>query len=62
MGRYIVVLAVPIIIGVVIAAGIIVMNALRQRRDAVPGPLFDAKGLEGREETSDPATHRRIAS
>ena len=62
MGRYIVVLAVPIIIGVLIAAGIIVMNGLRQRRDAMPGLSFDAKGLEGNEEMSDPATHRRIAS
>lgn len=62
MGRYIVVLAVPIIIGVLIAAGIIVMSALRQRRDTVRGPLFDAKGPDGREETADPSTRRRIAS
>ena len=70
MGRYAIVLIVPIIIGVLVAAGIAVINGLRQRRIDARRTLLEARRPDGapsaagpaaKEESSD-LTHRRIAS
>ena len=70
MGRYVIVLVVPVIIGVLIAAAIVVIDGLRQRRidqrlaaDAVrhpEGPLAPADPPAA--DQSADVTHRRIAS
>ena len=70
MGRYVILLVVPIIIGVLVAAGIAVINGLRQRRIDARRALLEARRPDGalsaagppaKEESSD-LTHRRIAS
>ena len=70
MGRYAIVLIVPIIIGVLVAAGIAVINGLRQRSIDARRALLEARRPDGalsaagpatKEESSD-LTHRRIAS
>jgi hypothetical protein len=68
MGRYVILLAVPFIIGVVIAIGVVALHELRERRlDARLGPLEmdepDAAPLttESASEEASDLTHRRIA-
>ena len=70
MGRYVIILIVPIIIGVLVAAGITVINGLRQRRIDAHRTLLEARRPDGalsaagpaaNEESSD-LTHRQIAS
>jgi hypothetical protein len=70
MGRYVFLLIVPIIIGVLIAAAVVVINGLRERRIDARLALLEAGQTEGmrspadspaKEESSDP-TRRRIAS
>jgi hypothetical protein len=68
MGRYVILLAAPFIIGLVIAVGIVVLNELRERRlDARLGPL-ETDDLDDAPLTTDAAagqasdlTQRRIA-
>jgi hypothetical protein len=43
MGRYVILLVVPIIIGVLVAAGIAVINGLRQRRIDARRALLEAR-------------------
>jgi hypothetical protein len=70
MGRYVILLIVPIIIGALIAAGVVVINGLRQRRIDARRTLFEARRADGALSPADPAakeesadlTHRRIAS
>jgi len=70
MGRYVILLVVPVIIGVLIAAGVVVMSGLRQRRIDARRTLLEARRPDralspadaaAKEESSD-LTHRRIAS
>jgi hypothetical protein len=70
MGRYVILLIVPVIIGVLIAAGVVVISGLRQRRiDARrtsleagrPDRALSPADPAAKEESSD-LTHRRIAS
>jgi hypothetical protein len=68
MGRYVILLAAPFIIGVVIAVGAVVLYELRERRlDARLGPLEldepdDAPlTTESASEEASELTHRRIA-
>jgi hypothetical protein len=70
MGRYVFLLVAPVIVGVLIAAGALVIDGLRQRRiDARrvqlearrPAPGLFPADTAGREVSSEP-THRRIAS
>jgi hypothetical protein len=70
MGRYVFLLIVPIVIGVMIAAAVVVINGLRERRIDARLALLEAGHTEGagspadspaEEELSDP-TRRRIAS
>jgi hypothetical protein len=68
MGRYVILLAVPFIIGVVIAIGVVALHELRERRlDARLGPLEmdepDDAPLtpESASEEASDLTHRRIA-
>jgi hypothetical protein len=68
MGRYVILLAAPFIVGVVIAIGVVVLHELRERRlDARLGPLETDEPDDGplaaesnAQERSD-LTHRRIA-
>jgi hypothetical protein len=68
MGRYVILLAAPFIIGLVIAVGIVVLNELRERRlDARLGPL-ETDDLDDAPLATDAAaaqasdlTQRRIA-
>ena len=70
MGRYVILLIVPIVIGVLIAAGVVVINGLRQRRIDARRTLLEARRPDGALSPADPAakeessdlTHRRIAS
>jgi 4-hydroxybenzoate polyprenyltransferase len=58
MGRYVVLLIAPVIVGVLIAAGIVVINGLRQRR-------IDARRTQPEARRPGPSselTRRRIAS
>ena len=65
MGRYVILLIAPVIIGVLIATGVVVTNGLRRRRIDVRRTLLEARRLDRvlspREKSSD-LTHRRIAS
>jgi hypothetical protein len=70
MGRYVILIVVPIIIGVLIAAGVVLFNGLRQRRIDARLALLEARrpvvalsaaDSPPKEESSD-LTHRRIAS
>jgi hypothetical protein len=67
MGRYVVLLIAPFIIGVLIAAGLVLIERLRRRRDEAADALFD-ETLEDSEllaEDPDALEHevtRRIAS
>jgi hypothetical protein len=68
MGRYVILLAVPFIIGVVIAVGIVVLHELRERRvDARLGPLETDEldeapsATESASNEASDLTHRRIA-
>jgi hypothetical protein len=70
MGRYVFLLIVPIIIGVLIAAAVVAIHGLRERRIDARLALLEAGHTEGarsradspaNEESSDP-TRRRIAS
>ena len=70
MGRYVILLIVPVIIGVLIAAGVVVINGLRQHRIDARRTLLEARRPDRalspadsavKEESSD-LTHRRIAS
>jgi hypothetical protein len=70
MGRYVFLLIVPIVIGVLIAAAVVVIHGLRERRIDARLALLEAGHTEGagspadslaKEELSDP-TRRRIAS
>jgi hypothetical protein len=68
MGRYVILLAVPFIIGVVIAIGVVALHELRERRlDARLGPL-ETDEMDDAPSTTESAsneasdlTHRRIA-
>jgi hypothetical protein len=70
MGRYVILLVVPIIIGVFIAAGVVLFNGLRQRRIDARLALLESRRPAGALSTANsPAkkkssdlTHRRIAS
>jgi hypothetical protein len=70
MGRYVILLIVPVIIGVLIAAGVVVLDGLRQRRIDARRTLLEARRPDrvlspadpaAKEESSD-LTHPRIAS
>jgi hypothetical protein len=70
MGRFVILLIIPIVIGLFIAAAVVVINGLRDRRvDArralleasPPDGVFSPTDATGTEESSHP-THRRIAS
>ena len=70
MGRYVILLIAPVFIGVLIAAGLVVINGLRQRRIDARLTLPEARRPDralsppdsaGKKESSDLA-HRRIAS
>jgi 4-hydroxybenzoate polyprenyltransferase len=58
MGRYVFLLIAPVIVGVLIAAGVVVINGLRQRRIDARRPQFEAR----RPDPSSELTRRRIAS
>jgi hypothetical protein len=70
MGRYVILLIVPIIIGVLIAAGVVLINGLRQHRHDARRELLEARRPESESSPADsPATadssdltQRRIAS
>ena len=72
MSRYVILLIVPVIIGILIAAGVVAINALRQRRLDARLASLDATGGEdalspadspARDESADVnVTRRRIAS
>jgi len=72
MSRYVILLIVPAIIGILIAAGVVVISALRQRLIDARLASLDATGVEdalspadspARDEPPDvDATRRRIAS
>jgi hypothetical protein len=70
MGRYVILLIAPVIIGVLIATGVVVTNGLRRRRIDVRRTLLEARRLDRVLSPADPAarekssdlTHRRIAS
>jgi hypothetical protein len=72
MSRYVILLIVPVIIGILIAAGVVAINALRQRRIDARLASLDAAGGEdalspadspARSESADVnVTRRRIAS
>lgn len=59
MGRYVILLVAPIIIGVLIAAALVAINGLRQRHIDERLALLEERRPE--DESSD-LTHRRIAS
>jgi hypothetical protein len=70
MGRYVVLLIAPFIIGVLVAAGLVLIERLRRRRNEAADTLFEAE-LEDSEVLGDDAdaadqapelTRRRIAS
>jgi hypothetical protein len=70
MGRFVILLIVPIVLGVLIAAAVVVIHGLRDRRiDArrtlleasPPDGVFSPTDDTGTEESPRP-THRRIAS
>ncbi len=70
MGRYVILLIVPVIIGVLIAAGVVVIGGLRQRRIDARRTSLEARRPDRALSPADPAakeepsdlTHRRIAS
>ncbi len=73
MGRFVILLIAPVIIGVLIAAGFVVINGLRQRRIDARRTLLEAGRPDRALSPADPAdpaeteqstdlTHRRIAS
>jgi hypothetical protein len=70
MGRYVILLIVPIIIGALIAAGVVVISGLRRRRIDARLGLYEARPPDDALSPADPAakeessdlTHRRIAS
>lgn len=70
MGRYVILLIVPIIIGVLVAVVVTVINGLRQRRIDARRTLLEARRPDGALSSAGPAakeassdlTHRRIAS
>jgi hypothetical protein len=70
MGRYVILLIAPVFIGVLIAAGVVVINGLRQRRIDARRTLPEARRPDRALSPADPAvkkessdlTHRRIAS
>jgi hypothetical protein len=70
MGRYVILLIVPIIIGALIAAGVVVIDSLRQRRIDARRTFLEARRRDralsptdaAAEEESSDLTHRRIAS
>jgi hypothetical protein len=70
MGRYAILLIVPIIIGVLIAVGVVVISGLRQHRIEARRTLLEARRPDDALSPADPAakeespdlTHRRIAS
>jgi hypothetical protein len=70
MGRYVILLLVPVVVGVCIAVTVVLINGFRARRidarhaslelSSPDGALSPADAAE--EEASPPPTHRRIAS
>jgi hypothetical protein len=70
MAGYVVLLILPVIIGVFIAAGVLVINGRRQRRIDTARTMLEARRRDGALSLSDPAateqssaaTRRRIAS
>jgi len=70
MGRYVILLILPVIAGVLIAAGAILVNALRQHRIDVRRTLLEARRPNlalsladaAAGEVSSELPHRRIAS
>ena len=70
MGRYVILLIAPVIVGVLIAAGVVVINGLRQRRIDARRALLEIRRPDRTLSPADPAasgvsselTHRRIAS
>lgn len=61
MGRYVVLLVAPVIIGVLIAAAVVVVNTLRQRRSDARLQLQSPANLSTKDESSN-TQRRRIAS
>ena len=69
MGRYVILLIVPVIIGFLIAAVVVVASGLRQRRIDARRALLEATPPDHARSPADPAageessdlTHRRIA-
>ena len=55
MGRYVILLIAPIIIGVLIAAGVVVINRLRQRRFDARRTLREARRADRALSPADPA-------
>jgi|RhiMetdeSRZDD1v2_1073273.scaffolds.fasta_scaffold304111_3 hypothetical protein len=70
MGRYVIVLAIPIVIGVLIAAAVIIIGGLRQQRNVARLAPFDTQRPDGESLLADSpdkdkaaaTTHGRIAS
>lgn len=70
MGEYVLLLVVPVVIGVLIAAGVLVINGLRQHRIDTRRTVLEARRPDGALSPADRATndessapaHRRIAS
>ena len=70
MGQYVVLLIVPVVIGVLIAAVVLVINGLRQRRIDTRRTVLEATRPDGALSPGDPASNdessaaarRRIAS
>jgi hypothetical protein len=61
MGRYVILLISPIIVGVLIAAGVVVINGLRQRRIDVRRTLLEARRPDRALSPADPAAKRGVA-
>jgi hypothetical protein len=70
MGRYVILLVAPIVLGVLVAAAVVIIGAMRERRlDARrtslemgrPDGVWSSADAAGEEESPHP-THRRIAS
>ena len=60
MGRFVLLLIAPVIIGVLIAAGVVVVNGLRQRRIDARRTLLDAGQPDRAPSPADPAEANRL--
>ena len=58
MGRYVVLLIAPVLIGLLIAAGVVVINGLRQRRTDARRTLLEATRSDRALSPADPAARK----